>query len=1282
MFGQRLFSWLNWLFKKGYTSVLGLNDLGQIDKELACSMEYQRFRSQWKDNRVRHSTHILLRTILLSIPVDLAFPVFPRLLLLAIAFVQPWLIKRLLDFVSSSDRSKEDGTLLIVATALNYICLAVFQSWYWQTVSRYQTKLRNCLITAIYDKALSGHTESSPLTLMNVDTEKALFGLRQVHEYWAALISILVALGILYRQIGAPAVAPLLLVILLASLSVWNGTQVGPKQKLWLEATQHRITYISNVVNTMKNVKLLGLVPNTLTRGTELREQEVDAQRAIRKSLLLNSIISQVAFPGLSLVTFCAFAVRTSITGEPLTNQKLFTSLATLKLISQPMLLVVQYIPNTLQSIAALRRVETFLLSDDAEDTRSVQSLPPKLSNGAPRVHDTESARSSVQDQQARVVARMSDITCHYCGGQPILQHLNFEIYHQQLHLIYGSVGSGKSTLLKTLLGDMDITEGSISAPGTAAFCEQTPWLWNATIEENIIGAHEFDESWYARVTWACALDEDLSIIDSHYKIGNDGSSLSGGQRNRISLARAVYSREKFVVLDDVLSGLDANTETLVFTRIFGPGGIFGSLGCTVVMATHSRRWMSYANQVFLLEAGSLTTLKPSFAVDNKADPSAAGSDEGQSDGSETDSTPKTCKAVRPKSSAPEQAAAQERPDSEVYQQYLRSFGLPNGVTFFTLLVTSAAAVQMQSIWLKWWAAAIVTTQYELGVYAGVFVAIGFLAMLGLASLLAFSVLALLIRSSLYLHARQWTALMKVKFAAWVKQDIGEVVNRFSQDIMVIDTMLAMAFLNTTTQLCTSLAGTIILIVATPYIGAAVPFLLAMFWVIQSIYLRTSKQLRVLDLEAKAPLCSHFLETKSGLTSIKAFGWVEPYRQRCQRLLLTSQTPYYLLASVQNWLSLVLNLAVAGLATVLVSIAVSLEGIDTGYFGLALTGIMDLGFNFEVLVVSWTSLETSLGAIARMNEFVRNMTQERGEGVTPPSSWPGRGEISIRDLTASYSLDPAGPMTIKDVTIQIAPGDKIAFCGRTGSGKSSTAAAILGLLEVDNGGIYIDDVDLSLVSSDRVRSAITTVTQDPHLRKGTLRDNLIDPSSPVADETILSLLGDIGLHDKIQSLSDASPTDTAILDMLISPEETFTRGEMQLLALVRAMLTTTKILILDEPTSSLDHVTDERVLAVLEKHLSETKRTVICIAHRLNSVLNYDKVVVLDKGCIAETGKPSELAEQEGKTNKPVRQSAYAPAATKNGRPSQLAPLWIPSFNAPLTSAAPKADPNPSQRAM
>lgn len=800
---------------------------------------------------------------------------------------------------------------------------------------------------------------------------------------------------------------------------------------------------------------------------------------------------------------------------------------------------------------------------------------------------------------------------------------------------LLNSVGSGKSTLLRTLLGETVLFKGSVSvSTEDIALCDQVSWLWNASVKDNICGTSEYEKGWFNKVAWACGLHSDFDQFPQgiNTSVGSNGTSLSGGQKNRISLARALYSRKRLAVLDDVLSGLDTRTEKLVFNRVFGSDGLFSKMNCTVILATHAIGWIRYADKVIAVEKGrvifqGLPTDAPApYTISKSA--SRPESPSGKLSGSEI------IEEGIDESKGPPLPASNESTrmsDMRVYKQYLSSFGITMTLIYIVGSAIFAAGASVQTIWLKWWAAAAPTTSYGLGKYAGTFAGITVLLMINSFFFIWFALMILLPRSSKYLHAKQWVALVQVAYTSWGTKDTGSVTNRFSQDISIIDTQLSMMWINFTTTTFQVVVSTAILIVATPFIAAAIPFLMVVFWGIQKVYLRTSKQLRVMDLEMKAPLCTHFLETVSGVVTINSYGWSQSYRKRNAKLLAASQTPFYLMESVQNWLSLVLALVVAGLATVVMSIAVKLRSsIDAGYVGLALVEIMSLGNDCEWLIKSWTGLETSLGAIARMTEFIDDMpTEEQGRFV-PPIDWLSEGKIEVHDLTASYA-ETAEP-ALKDINLRIDRGEKIAICGRTGSGKSSLASALFGLLHVQDGGIRIDGVDITEISQDLLRSKMVALPQDPYFTPGTVRDNLALvrlSSITVSDAAMLDVLEKVGLLEKFDALAISSEeTWLSALDVKLIPADMLTKGQTQLFAMARAMLSPGQIVLIDEATSGLDLVSEALVQKLLREEFAG--RTIVAIAHHLHTIIDFDTVVVMDNGRIAELGNPIELEAKEG----------------------------------------------------
>lgn len=375
-----------------------------------------------------------------------------------------------------------------------------------------------------------------------------------------------------------------------------------------------------------------------------------------------------------------------------------------------------------------------------------------------------------------------------------------------------------------------------------------------------------------------------------------------------------------------------------------------------------------------------------------------------------------------------------------------------------------------------------------------------------------------------------------------------------------------------------------------------------------------TRLIKPVSIETKAPLYSHFIESLSGLATLRAFGWSDATLDKNVQLLDTSQKPFYLLLCVQRWLTLVLDMIVAVVAVLLISLTVILRSrINPGFLGVAMVNIMNLNTTLTNLIEFWTLLETSLGAVSRIKEFTENTKSENlaGEDRSPPPEWPLRGDLEIIGISAAYSSNTSP--VLSNITLSITHGQKVAVCGRTGSGKSSLLLALLRMIDLTEGTIVIDGIDISTVPRDLIRSKFVTLSQDVFSFPGTVRINA-DPFGQASDEQIIAALEQVELWKVISTKGGLD----AIMDSGL-----FSHGQLQLFSFARAMLQDGSILILDEPTSSVDTDTDELIQRLLRERFHS--HTVIMIAHRLRSVVDYDKVLVLDGGKLAEFDSPAAL---------------------------------------------------------
>lgn len=428
-------------------------------------------------------------------------------------------------------------------------------------------------------------------------------------------------------------------------------------------------------------------------------------------------------------------------------------------------------------------------------------------------------------------------------------------------------------------------------------------------------------------------------------------------------------------------------------------------------------------------------------------------------------------------------------------------------------------------------------------------------------------------------------------------------------------------------SLASGLMSAIMMCISAPYFAAVIPPVFMFLWMLQKFYLRTSRQMRLLDLEAKSPLFSQFIESLSGLVTIRAFGWASAFEDQSLNLLDASQKPFYLLFCIQRWLELVLDLSVAVLGTILMVLVVKLRSeVGTGYVGLAILNVITFSQSLSEILRTWADLETSIGAIARIKDFVTHTVSEdkpgEHEGLQAEeldlSSWPSKGTIEFENVYASYKTGEDQPYVLRNLNLSIKSGQKIGICGRSGSGKSSLLATLFRLLEIEpQGRVLIDGVDIAKIPRQITRTALNAIPQEPFFTHGTVRANM-DPSSTNNNEDIERALRRVELWDVIETKGGLNTALDANF---------FSHGQRQLFCLARALLRKSKVVVLDEVTSNVDVVSDALMQRVIREEFSDC--TILAVAHRLETIIDFDRIAVMQNGELIEFDTPQTLLKTD-----------------------------------------------------
>ncbi|KAK6815737.1 P-loop containing nucleoside triphosphate hydrolase protein [Apiospora arundinis] len=1212
---QALLWWINPLLVIGYRRLLRPGDLYVLDEGLSTRANGERFWKYWNP-----SNGNLIRTCMRALKRPILFPILPRLFLLGFTVCQPLVLEQVLSHLEHKGEPARYGHGLVAAYGLVYFGTAVSTALYRHRLYRLTTTLRGVLISAVFTKStqisVAAANNAASATLMSVDVETIVEAAENVHEFWAMAFQVALAMWLLSRHIGISCLGPLIVCAVALAATLFLGPLSKQYMHEWMQKVEERIGAISSVLGQIKNIKMSGLSQTVYRRISRLRSEEIKAARPTRTISAISSSLMQMPQMLSPVLAFALYGALSSRNDDGAFNvTRVFTSLSLIIFIGSPLFTLIKTIISLNTSLACLRRVERFLAMEARADTRLLTD-------------------ASSEDP---IMVRMEKVSLGWSKHlEPTLEAVDLCVEKGQLVVVAGPVASGKSTLLRGILGEVSIVSGSVTVSRSKlAWCEQAPWLTDASIKNNITGFNDYDPELYKTVIHALDLGNDVGRLpDGHETvIGSKGIRLSGGQRARVAIARAVYSRAQIMILDDVFASLDNRTARKIFERLFKKdSGLLRQWGTTIILASSQPQvFLDSADQFLVLKGGIVSQEIPADAT-LQTQPSSHVAPAGDGISDENDGSSSCGPAEEKDDTQASELLPQDKAetdddkrrqtgDSTVYRFFfIDNVGVAFSIGLLLAEIVWAFLSTFPTVWLKWWTDADKNNVagsrfgYYLGGYAGLQTA----GMVEFGLVVWFALVMVAAKAGSKLHGSLLHTIMSAPLSFYTSTEIGSVVTRFAQDISLIDRLLPFALFISLGDLFTAIAQAILIAVSTAYLAISYPFQICILYFLQKGYLRTSRQLRLLDLEEKAPVFSHFLQTIDGLATTRAFDWTEAVLLRNHTLVDNAQKPFYLLLMVQQWLTLVLDLMVTGIALLVVGISFRLrDSISAGLTGVALVQLISFAETLQILIRFWTTLETSIGAVQRVKDFSEKTPGEdepsHGEHPALASGWPAKGSVQFDSVSASYGVGD-GVSVLDSISLTIEAGQKISICGRTGSGKSSILLALVRMLDLSSGTIRVDGVDISTLPREEVRKRLICVTQDALVLSGTIRFNL-DPLGIATDQTIHDALSKVGL---LETIMRSGGLDGDL------EETTLSHGEKQLMSLARAVLRkgTGKIVLLDEVTSSLDATSEARVQRLIREEFSE--HTVIAISHRLGAVADFDQVLELKDGGLVEISQLKE----------------------------------------------------------
>ncbi|KAF4993418.1 hypothetical protein FGRMN_6505 [Fusarium graminum] len=1156
--------------------------------------------------------------------------------------------------------------------------------------------LRGALMHVIYRRATTQLGEKAKLkhgigtgklmSLISADVTRVDFCCGFFHVAWTSIFQMLLCFALTVWTMGYSALPGFGLLALLYPLQSFMMGRLLRLRRASMPFTDARVKAVVEAVSAIRLVKTNAYEEALLSKIGKVRSDEVTF---IRKRMLLRALNTAVSYTAPTLASVVSIVCYGATSENGMDAGVVFSSLALFMLLRTPL----QALPTSLSAIAdaraALERLSMFMLASDVDS--------PSLTANLQSVFDDNSERKQPSD----VVVRVEEATFAYHDDEELLaaddenimqekpesqlltkksQRLfldSFLVKRNQLVCIVGAVASGKSSVIKALLGDMQLVQArsyqlSMAASSSQiALAPQTAWLLSETVQENIVFGRPLDLAWYDEVLTRCCLHQDMKALPDGDMtvVGENGVSLSGGQKQRISLARAIYGRSSLLLLDDCFSALDAHVGARVFDMVVNQSRRNNE--GTVVLVTHSMTFASQADHIVYMEkgriveqgsyeqlsghnghfsdfAGSVNLVQSADSdveTRSKSDSEVAmGGEKAEEIQSDPAKPPATEKQVG-KARGKEVMQTEERVVGSVSgRTYLRYAQFGNAWLTVPLLNTSIIIYQGTSIvsplWLSWWQKNQYASISE-DAYMGGYAAFGAGQSLGLFFMSATFALFCFWCSN-RLHHASMTKVLHAPVAFFDTTPQGRITHRFSKDVDAVDNVVGETlrlFISTFVQVL----GTIIVvsIIVPAFLAIAAALVLIYTWT--GMYYRpSSRELRRLNNLLRSRIYEHFGESLSGLPTLKAFGAIPRFVDDNARKIDTENTAYWLSVACQRWLNLRLDLCGATLVLAAGLLVVGLRGtIDPSSGGVVLSYMVTAQAVFGNMIRQSAEIENNMNSVERMLHYAYNIEQEPEHHVESVDKdaevrqWPHSGHVQFQSFTLSHrpGLDPA----LKDVDLDIRPGEKVGIVGRTGAGKTTLISALLRITEPTNGRILIDGADIHAMGLHLLRSNLSVISQDAVLLAGTIRYNL-DPFQQYDDVWLQECLDRVGLchlsepqNDKESSHDEKDDRDRGnqgpSLDLDTEVKENgsnISQGQRSLISIARALVRRSKIVILDEATASIDSKADAKLQVMLNEVVQDA--TVLTVAHRLDTIISTcDKVVVMDSGRVVEFDTISQL---------------------------------------------------------
>lgn len=1259
------FEWMTIPIIKGIFKPHDERQLPRLPKKLTAQFVYSRIKNLWKihKNWKRPLFWCLIRLVWGEFLIAGIFNISLRTLDLIVPLLMVEMLKAL--------KGNSENSFWI---GISYAIIIGIMKIFWGTLMQLSNhhsvrsgmRARSAIISLLFDKSLNMQRKKDEvITLITVDVMKIETAFQFFHFLWTSIYQVISAIILLYTLVGWASIGAILVVSSIIPIQILVGRVTSIFQRKGLKWTDSRVKLINEIVSGIQLLKFYAWENEYKRRVSEIREKEVNQARKTTATKAFNVAFMSIIPVLVSCATFALYALF----GGSLELFIVFPAISYFELMRMPLSHFPGLINNLINANVSLGRIEKFMSeleidgrenlinsNEDVEDSsNSIEFVDATFQWPVfNEFHSKVKTKSYFPFKKSKEHSKLDDevelpeIDKENKFESTKIKDINLKIKRGDLVLVVGEVGSGKTSLLSSILGEMQLLGGSLKSTGSISYVPQTPFLRNSTIRQNILFGFKMNDDLYNESIYYSGLTTDLEQLNGDLtEIGSLGVNLSGGQKARICLARALYYDGEIYLMDDCLSALDATVGKFIFEET-----ICGFLsGKTRILVTHQLHYCSQADYIVVMEkgkiveqgnyeelmsiqGGKLQDLIQTYVLTNETQ-------------DETTNKEKSSKNHVPRSKSiddikiengkklqnnkhsndigskiiQKEDKASGRIKFKVIKSYAKAMGgwhIPIFILIFFII--AQFFIFGPDLWITLWSGEVIEPlrgklYINLIIYSIIGIVSGMLVIFR--DLFFFLIL---LQGSKTLHDKAFSRIIRAPMSWFESQPMARIVSRFSADVDTTDSELIASLHVAVTFFFQAIAICLVISFSTSGIFI-IPLIIitALFWIISELYSKSNREFKRLDSITRSPMLSYFSETINGLSSVRSYNSQEFCMKEQLRRITVNMQAYYMMQSCTRWLGIRLD-TIGSLLILFISICSFLirktSLIDPTFLALGIT----YGLQFN-RVMSWfirnaAIAEVNMNSVERLSHYASDEIPVEAPWrikTDIPKGWPNKGEIKFNNIHFRYRPDLED--TLKDLNIKIESEQKVAIVGRTGSGKSSTILSLFRERELRLGNILIDGVDISKIGLHDLREQLTIIPQNPVCFLGTVRSNL-DPFGKHSDIKLWNALESTQMKELIEKLGG--------LDARIEEGGgNLSIGERALLVLTRALLRKRKILISDEASASMDLALDSKIQETIRKEFSDC--TTITIAHRIDTIIDSNIIFVLDAGKVIESGSPKEL---------------------------------------------------------